>query len=240
MHELLWRAFEVGVLVYMKAASSAENPSAPVQVSYYLLFSPLRSQLDSVIVTLYFLVKAIMGFLGPVPADQVTAVYFTRECLLRLKASGNVPPATTGIKFHHDSFVGGLKYTLEGWTDPVCFGTEQYEVELAFSIQLPNPVIPSDNVVVVTANHPDGLTVPIHFEPKVLSPKTATETVTPAAAAKPDAPRVEQKPTAPAPPVSKAHLAENEQINTLLKVGSFLRLLSLMSFRGSQRNWRPR
>ena len=114
-----------------------------------------------------------MGFLGLVPADQVTAIYLVESHMLRLHASGTVPVVTSGIRFDRQPLLGGLKFALEGWTGPLTGETESYKAELEFSIQLPNPALPSDYLTVVTANHPKGLQVPIRFTGLIVPPKTA-------------------------------------------------------------------
>jgi hypothetical protein len=140
-----------------------------------------------------------MGFLGLVPADQVTAIYLVESHMLRLHASGTVPVVTSGIRFDRQPLLGGLKFALEGWTGPLTGETESYKAELEFSIQLPNPALPSDYLTVVTANHPEGLQVPIRFTGLIVPPKTADP-----------APE-------PAPPAFTTDVADDEQINTLYK-----------------------
>jgi hypothetical protein len=104
-----------------------------------------------------------MGFLGLVPADQVTALYLVETHTLRLQAAGTVPVVTNGILFNRQVWMGGPKFALEGWTGPLTGETERYNVEFEFTIQLPDPALPSDSLIVVTANHPEGLEVPIQF-----------------------------------------------------------------------------
>jgi len=142
-----------------------------------------------------------MGFLGLVPADQVTAEYLVEKHELVLQASGTVPVVTTGIRFDRQQWFGALKFALEGWSGPLTGETESYNVELKFTIQLPNPALPTGSVVVLTANNPDGLVVPIRFTGFVPPPKT----------------------TDPAPVASPAqsavttNVADDEQINALYK-----------------------
>jgi hypothetical protein len=156
-----------------------------------------------------------MGFLGLVPADQVTAMYLVEKHMLRLQAAGTVPVVTTGIRFDRQLWTGGLKFALEGWTGPLTGETESYSVELEFTIQLPNPALPSDSLIVVTANHPEGLEVPIRFTGLIVPPKTADPaTVVPT---KTDNPQVAEKLITPAPPAFTTNVAEDEQINALYK-----------------------
>jgi hypothetical protein len=150
-----------------------------------------------------------MGFLGLVPADQVTAIYLVEKHMLRLKATGTVPAVTSGIRFDRQPLLGGLKFALEGWTGPLTGETESYQVEFEFTIQLPNPALPLDYLIVVTANHPEGLEVPIRFTGLIVPPKTASTS--------PDKLQAAEKRTTPAPPVFTTDVAEGEQINALYK-----------------------
>jgi hypothetical protein len=155
-----------------------------------------------------------MGFLGLVPADQVTAIYLVETHTLRIQATGTVPVVTSGIQFDRQPLLGGLKFALEGWTGPLTGETESYKVELEFTIQLPNPALPSDYLIVVTANHPEGLEVPIRFT-GFIPPKTTD--APPVVSTNPDKLQAAEKRTTPAPPVSTTDVAEDEQINALYK-----------------------
>jgi hypothetical protein len=156
-----------------------------------------------------------MGFLGLVPADQVTAMYLVETHTLRLQATGTVLVVTSGIKFDRQPLLGGLKFALEGWTGPLTGETESYKAELEFTIQLPNPALPSDYLTVVTANHPEGLEVPIRFTGLIVPPKTPDPP--PVVSTSPDKPRVAEKPATPAPPLFTTDVAEDDQINVLYK-----------------------
>jgi hypothetical protein len=150
-----------------------------------------------------------MGFLGLVPADKVTATYLVQKRQLVLQAAGTVPCVTTGIKFERvPFFVGGLKFTLEGWTGPLTGETEQYNIETSFSIQLPNRATPSNNILVETANHPDGLEVPIVFDPFTIISKPTPDPA-------PAAPTKADEPITPAPSTFLA--VPDEQVNALWK-----------------------
>jgi hypothetical protein len=155
-----------------------------------------------------------MGFLGPVPADEVTAIYLVETHTLRLQASGTVPPFTSGIQFDRQPLPGGLKFVLEGWTGPLTEGTESYNVELDFTILLPNPVFPSDYVIVVTANHPEGLKVPIRFT-GFIPPKTTDPA--PVVSTNVDKSQTAEEPIAPTTPALTSYVAGDEQIYTRLK-----------------------
>jgi len=71
----------------------------------------------------------------------------------------------------------------------------------------------------VTANHPEGLTVPIRFDG--LYHRKQPRSLTPAGPTKADGPVVEKEPITPALPLLTAHPVEYEQVNTLFRVGSF-------------------
>lgn len=102
-----------------------------------------------------------MGFRGLISADGVAASYENRK--LVLYAEGTVQEATYGIKFEQVPWVGGLKFTLEGWTGPLLGKDRHYKHKQAIDIQLPNRVYPSNTVIIVTANHLNGEVVPIHW-----------------------------------------------------------------------------
>src|ERR1700722_2396171 len=106
-----------------------------------------------------------MGFLAPVEADKVQAVYRSLTKQLFLSAEGTVRPVTSRITFTPvEPWVGGLKFILEGWTGPLIPpNSEPYRVDQPFDIQLPNSAFPSNTVEVVTLNHPEGLVVPIKY-----------------------------------------------------------------------------
>jgi|GEM_PF-760113 len=106
-----------------------------------------------------------MGFLGLIPADELAAAYNTQTKTLTLFAEGKVQDYTYGISFEQVPLMGGLKFRLEGWTgplhDPVTYSP--YSHEQAFSLQLPSPVAPSGKVIIVDANHPEGVAVEVRF-----------------------------------------------------------------------------
>jgi len=105
-----------------------------------------------------------MGFLGPIPADEIGAIYQIQKRILLLSATGKVLKGTYGINFVRQPFAGGLKFALEGWSGPIIAGTEEYKAQTQFPIQLPNPVTPSDYCIVTTANHPKGILVKIYYD----------------------------------------------------------------------------
>jgi hypothetical protein len=104
-----------------------------------------------------------MGFLGTIPAKKLAAFYDTSQQKLFLYAEGVVKGATYGFNFHRDTFMGGLKFTLQAWTGPLTGKDQPYEYKQAFSINLPQPHFNSKSVLIVTANHPEGEAVTIYY-----------------------------------------------------------------------------
>ena len=80
-------------------------------ISYFdFNISPLHRSLLSPLCT--------MGFEGLVSADKLGAVY-TKEHQLVLSAEGTVQAATYGFHFERLQWLGGLKFALEAWTEPL-------------------------------------------------------------------------------------------------------------------------
>ena len=104
-----------------------------------------------------------MGFLGLIPADELAAGYNPGTHTLSLFAKGEAQNFTYGIEFERQTWFGGLKFNLMGWTGPLGQGTTPYSHEQGFQIQLPSPALPSGTVIIVTANHPKGVSVPIRW-----------------------------------------------------------------------------
>ncbi|KXH50424.1 hypothetical protein CSIM01_05482 [Colletotrichum simmondsii] len=87
-----------------------------------------------------------LSHLSPVPITKqgLQAFYDNDNKQLILRAQGNAISITTGIEFKRiQQFVGGLLFELQGWVGPVTHGTQPYEVENTFNIDLPNRVTPS-------------------------------------------------------------------------------------------------
>jgi hypothetical protein len=104
-----------------------------------------------------------MGFLGVIPANKLAAVYNVKTKKLTLSAEGVVKGATYGFQFVRNTFFGGLKFTLEAWTGPLTGKDQPYTFQQGFNITLPQPHFESGSLIIVTANHPKGLVVPIHY-----------------------------------------------------------------------------
>ncbi|PZF70841.1 hypothetical protein [Taibaiella soli] len=105
-----------------------------------------------------------MGFLQLIPATQLTARYDAFSHQLILSASGQTPQFTAAINFHRDqNFVGGLKFDLQGWVGPLTGDMQSYEKTQNVDIMLPSPVINSKSVIIVDANHPEGVPVTIEY-----------------------------------------------------------------------------
>jgi hypothetical protein len=103
-----------------------------------------------------------MGFFGLEPADKLTASYEKATHSLTLYAEGSVPNFTSGIIFNRVHWLGGLKFSLDGWTGPRGEGCRPYVHDQSFTIDLPSLALPSGTVIIVTENHPNGVVVPIH------------------------------------------------------------------------------
>ncbi|TWJ00934.1 hypothetical protein JN11_02197 [Mucilaginibacter frigoritolerans] len=116
-----------------------------------------------------------MGFLGLLPADQLSAFYDSSTKQLSLYAQGSALEFTSGISFYRDTFFGGLKFSLMGWTGPITGKQQPYEHKQAFSIYLPQPNFNSKSVLIVTANNPEGVAVPIYYS-GIIPPTTGLET----------------------------------------------------------------
>jgi hypothetical protein len=105
-----------------------------------------------------------MGFLGIIPANKLSALYDTSKRTLILYAEGEVMGATYGFNFKQDTnFFGGLKFTLYAWSGPITGKKQPYTHQQSFNMILPSPVLPSGNVIIVTANHPQGIAIPIYY-----------------------------------------------------------------------------
>lgn len=104
-----------------------------------------------------------MGFLGPVPASELAAVYDPAKQALTLSASGNAQNFTYGFFFKRTPWEGGLRFELWGWTGPIGEGTSPFSYSQTFTI--PNILLndSSNTVVVVTANNPSGKVINIHW-----------------------------------------------------------------------------
>ncbi|KAH0565442.1 hypothetical protein GP486_001159 [Trichoglossum hirsutum] len=105
-----------------------------------------------------------MGFLEPIPAAELGALYDTAKHVLILSASGRKRNFTSGISFKPVPTLGGLKFELEGWVGPLTGGTSPYSYQQSFPMQLPNLVLsPSVYVIIIDANHPEGIQIPIRY-----------------------------------------------------------------------------
>ncbi len=104
-----------------------------------------------------------MGFYGIIPASKLAATYNVKSQTLTLYAEGEVKEFTYGFSFRRVPIFGGLKFVLGAWTGPLGPKSQPYKFDESFKIHLPSPVYPSGNVIIVTANHPNGQVVPIHY-----------------------------------------------------------------------------
>ena len=104
-----------------------------------------------------------MGFLGIIPAAKLAAMYDTKQQKLILYAEGVVKGATYGFSFKQDTFMGGLKFTLQAWTGPLTGKDQPYQYSEGFQMHLPQSHFNSKSVLIVTENHPLGETVTINY-----------------------------------------------------------------------------
>ncbi|MCB2408811.1 hypothetical protein [Hymenobacter lucidus] len=106
-----------------------------------------------------------MGFLGLIPATDLAATYNVRTRLLTLSARGEARDFTYGITFDRVPYMGGLKFQLMGWTGPLKDpeSYSPYTHQQSYAIQLPSPAFPSNSLLIVDENHPEGLVVDIRF-----------------------------------------------------------------------------
>jgi len=104
-----------------------------------------------------------MGFLGLISAKKLAATYDVQAHQLILYAQGEVKEATYGIQFARVQMCGGLAYQLQGWTGPITGKVEPYTYDQRINIQLPNPVCPSNTVIIMDLDSPKGVVVHINF-----------------------------------------------------------------------------
>ena len=104
-----------------------------------------------------------MGFYNLISATKLSAVYDYNQRVLTLTAEGKIQEFTSGITFQREPFMGGLKFRLGGWTGPLTGKSEPYTHKQNFPMQLPSPVFPSNTVIIVDANNPNGKAVKIEF-----------------------------------------------------------------------------
>jgi hypothetical protein len=95
-----------------------------------------------------------------VPADRLAAACVMRSQTLILYAEGQAPNYTYDITFNRKAWEGGLRFELQGWWLPAR-GTLPYKAHKAFHIADIHAADPGGRALVVTANHPGGVLVPI-------------------------------------------------------------------------------
>ena len=104
-----------------------------------------------------------MGFIVPVSATGLGAVYDSTKRQLLLSAKGNVEEITTNIHFQRLTWLGGLKFRLVGWSGPLTGKEHSYSVNDRFSIDLRSGALPARFVVVADAKNPEGKLVEIDY-----------------------------------------------------------------------------
>jgi hypothetical protein len=104
-----------------------------------------------------------MGFIGRMPASKLTAVYYEMSGTLTLTAEIQVMEAAYGFQFRRLNFMGGLLFELIGGNGPYTGKMVDYTHTQNFSIRLPMSHFQSDEVTIITANHPEGEKVKIEY-----------------------------------------------------------------------------
>jgi hypothetical protein len=103
-----------------------------------------------------------MGFLQLIPATQLNATYDSETRMLLLRAKGDAQNYTSGIHFVAGASPDGHDlFKLMGWVGPLGKGTTPYEHLQRFE----HIEFPGSFVVVVDANHPGGVQVPVEVIP---------------------------------------------------------------------------
>lgn len=104
-----------------------------------------------------------MSQLHLLPADSLAAAHDFQTQQLFIEAKGKVNAGVYDIHFSRVQWLGGLKFELLGWGGEPSLAEEPYEIVNKFDIILPSPVYPSDSIIIIDANHPKGVIVPIRF-----------------------------------------------------------------------------
>jgi hypothetical protein len=105
-----------------------------------------------------------MGFHTTIPATNLQATYNRVSKELILIASGDALSYTSGITFVRMPMLNGLKYALNGWVGPLTDAKQPYDHSQSFAIELPNlEIFPTNTVVFITANYPEGKVVNIDY-----------------------------------------------------------------------------
>jgi hypothetical protein len=104
-----------------------------------------------------------MGFIGKMPASELSALYDTRKGELILYAEGDVMEASYGYQFRRLNYAGGLLFELIGGTGPMTGKMGHYTHTQKFAMKLPLPHFASDVVTIQTANNPKGEQVKIYY-----------------------------------------------------------------------------
>jgi hypothetical protein len=105
-----------------------------------------------------------MGFFGHIPATDLKARYNRVSKQLILFASGDAVSYTSAISFERVQMLNGLKFALNGWVGPITDAKQPYDYNQSFSIELPNlQIFPTNTVIFVTSNYPEGKVVDIDY-----------------------------------------------------------------------------
>ena len=126
--------------------------------------------------------------------------------VLKLFARGEAQNFTYGYEFQRLTWLGGLKFELLAWSGPFGPGSRKYEHSQSFDIPNINSIDPEGSVIIVTANHPKGKTVPVYW----LGFGQDDTTIDPFAGPSPETNDI-------IPPYAPPHLSEVVKINALYK-----------------------
>jgi hypothetical protein len=117
-------------------------------------------------------------------ADHFYAKYNSRHGLLVLKAQGKVRLNSHNILFKRHEWADFLRFDLSGWFQDAGItknyqfkdggATKKYQFRSGMLVPNLMAVAPDGNVVIVTANHPTGVRVPINYLDKEDTAAAAT------------------------------------------------------------------
>jgi len=97
-----------------------------------------------------------------VPARDLSAHYDTTKGELTLSAKGNTQRVAYNFTFKREISTDGLKFSLYGWVDHTV-EKQPYTYSQAFKVQLPSLDYSSEHVMIIDANRPRGVKIPIYF-----------------------------------------------------------------------------
>lgn len=104
-----------------------------------------------------------MGFAGLAPFDNASAVYDVNRQVLTLAVEGEAQNYSYGFNFRRTPWAGGLRFELWDWSGPIGTGSSEFKHEQKFDIPSLSLTDPSNTVIVVGSNHPEGKVIDIKF-----------------------------------------------------------------------------